>query len=246
VPLLSLPIVHARQETPRTRVIRLGLQGQSPAFEAGQYMLLGQHGLDERRPYSIALAPAEASRRGVLEFLLQVGADGSPGTHLPRLDVGVMIDAEGPEGNFTMPTGRLGSAVLLVAGGTGIAPLRAMLWQLLESSAPPRVGLVHSGRNPDELAYAGEFRALAQAGRIRLVETVTRDAPETWQGIRGRIGRAQLEAAMPGARPLCFVCGPDSLIEDVPRLLTHLGVPASQVFTEHWVDQAARELKTSD
>lgn len=243
MPLLSLPIVYARQETPRNRVIRLDLQHHSLPFEAGQYVLLGQHGLDERRPYSIACSPEQSARLGVLEFLVQVGDDGSPGTHLPRLEAGVLLDVEGPEGSFTLPTGRLGSNVLFVAGGTGIAPLRAMLWQLLDSGAPPRVGLVQSGRNPDELAYAGEFRQLADAGRIHLVETVTRDAPESWQGIRGRIGRAQLEAVLPDPRPLCFVCGPDSLVEDVPRLLTTLGVPASRIFTEHWVDQAAREVK---
>jgi ferredoxin-NADP reductase len=105
---------------------------------------------------------------------------------------------------------------------------------------------VQSGRSPSELAYANEFRALAARGHIHLVETVTREAPDSWQGIRGRIGRAQLEAAMTGPQPLCFVCGPDSLVEDVPRLLNQLGVPASRIYTEHWADQAARELKTAE
>lgn len=244
---LSLRIAESRQETPRNRVIRLDLDGRPFPFEAGQYALLGGSGLGERRPYSIACAPVQAVGLGALEFLIQVGDDGSPGPHLPRLGVGELIDVEGPEGTFTLPSGRLAPDVLFVAGGTGVAPVRSMLWQLLEAKgAPPRIGLVQSGRSPDELAYASEFRALAYAGRIHLVETVTREAPDSWQGIRGRIGRSQLEAAITGGRPLCFVCGPDSLIEDVPRLLNQLGVPTSQIYTEHWADQAARELKGSE
>ena len=57
------------------------------------------------------------------------------------------------------------------------------------------------------------------------------------------IGRAQIEAAMTGPQPLCYVCGPDSLVEDVPRLLAALGVPPSRIYTEHWADQAATELR---
>lgn len=245
MPLLSLPIVTARRETPRNLVIRLAL-GQRPfAYQAGQYVLLAQRGLGDRRPYSIACAPAEAARADALEFLIQVGEDGSPGPHLPQLAEGVVLDVEGPEGSFTLPTGRLGPDVLFVAGGTGIAPVRAMMHQVLEVP-DPAVGLVQSGRSPADLAYADEFRALAAAGRIHLVETVTREAPDSWQGIRGRIGRAELEAAMTGRQPLCFVCGPDSLVEDVPRLLNQLGVPASRIYTEHWADQAARELKATE
>lgn len=244
MPPTPLPIVAARTETPRNRIIRLGLARVPFRFDAGQYVLLGSHGLEDRRPYSIACSPAQAARLDALEFLIQVGQDGSPGPHLPSLAVGDLIDVEGPEGTFTLPGGRLDTDVLLVAGGTGIAPVRAMLWQLLEGGADGRVGLVLSGRSPEELAYADELRALAHAGRIRFVETVTRDAPDSWQGVRGRIGRAQLEAAMTAApQPLCYVCGPDSLVEEVPRLLVSLGVPPSHVYTEHWADQAARALR---
>jgi ferredoxin-NADP reductase len=240
---LSLPIVVSRYETPRNLVIRLDLGDTPFPFEAGQYVLLGQRGADDPRPYSIACAPAESRRLRALEFLIQVGETGSPGPHLPRLDAGERVEVEGPEGQFVLPTGRLGGDVLFVAGGTGIAPLRAMLWQLLATGEGARIGVVHSGRTPDDLPYADEFRRLADEGRIHLVETVTRDAPDSWQGIRGRIGRAQLEAAMTGPQPLCYVCGPDSLVEDVPRLLVTLGVPAARIYTEHWADLAARELR---
>lgn len=244
--LLSLPLVSAWQETPRARVIRLGLGRRPFTFDAGQYVLLGQRGLGERRPYSIASAPVHVARLNVLEFLIQVGPDGSPGPHLPRLEEGVWVDVEGPDGDFTLPSGRPAPHILLVAGGTGIAPLRAMLHELLETGTDSRIGLVQSGRNPEDLAFAAEFRALANAGRIQLVETVTREAPISWQGIRGRIDRAQLEAAITGPNPLCFICGPDSLVQDVPRLLSQIGVPPAHIYTEHWADQPVRDQGTID
>jgi ferredoxin-NADP reductase len=243
VPLQSLLIATARYETTRNRVIRLDLGDVPFHFDAGQYALLGQTGASEARPYSIACSPTESRRLRMLEFLIQVAGDGTPGAHLPRLEAGQRVDVEGPAGQFLLPTGRLGGDLLFVAGGTGIAPLRSMLWQLLEAGTGARIGLVQSGRTPEDLPYADEFRRLADEGRIHLVETVTREAPDSWQGIRGRIGRPEIEAAMTGPRPLCYVCGPDSLVEDVPRLLTALGVPPSRIYTEHWADQAAKELK---
>lgn len=243
MPLLSLPIVVARDETPRDRVIRLDLGDAVFPFDAGQYVLLGQAADAEARPYSIACSPAESQRLRVLEFLIQVGIDGTPGPHLPKLGVGERVDVEGPHGEFVLPRGRLTGDVLFVAGGTGIAPLRSMLWHLLATPTGVRVGLVQSGRTPQDLPYSEEFRRLASQGRIHLVETVTRDAPDWWQGVRGRIDRAQLEAAMTGVEPLCYVCGPDSLVEDVPRLIASLGVPAARIYTEHWPDQVSSDVR---
>ena len=242
MPPFWLPIDSARYETPRNRVIRLDLGDASFDFDAGQYVLLGQDGAADARPYSVACSPAESRRLHTLEFLIQVGDDGTPGPHLPRLEIGERVNVEGPEGQFLLPTGRLGGDILFVAGGTGIAPLRSMLWELLEAGTGARIGVVQSGRTPEDLPYADEFRGLANEGRIHLVETVTREAPDSWQGIRGRLGSAQIEAAMTGPQPLCYVCGPDSLVEDVPRLLAALGVPPSRIYTEHWADQAAREI----
>ena len=91
--------------------------------------------------------------------------------------------------------------------------------------------LVQSARTPGELSYTGELRAAAAAGRLDLVETVTRAEAEGWPGARGRIGLAHLAPLLP-AEARCYVCGPDSLVEDVPRLLASLG--ARHVRTERW------------
>jgi len=234
VPIFTCVVTAVIRETPRNRVVRLGLDGRALVFEAGQYVALGDHGQPERKPYSIACSPAQAARDGQLEFLIQVGEDESPGPHLPVLAAGRLVDVEGPSGSFGLPPGARPPAVALICGGTGIAPLRAMLWQILSDSPSTKVALLQSARTPDEFSYAEELRGLAGEGRIMLLETVTRDAPPSWRGNRGRADARMLAGWIDGPDTWCFVCGPDSLVEGIPRLLTSVGVHARNIRVEHW------------
>ena len=237
--ILQLPIVSVRRETPRNRLIRIDLQGHPFPFHAGQYALLGQHGQEQRKPYSIASAPTQAATMGFLEFLIQVDEGESPGSHLPRLETGRLLDVQGPAGSFFLPHPSP-QVLLLVGGGTGVAPLRSMVWQALSSPGGARVALLQSARTPDELSFSTEFRALAKTGRVKLLETVTRHAPVSWPGARGRINPGQLSTLLEGhCDAMCFVCGPASLVEDVPRQLQDLGVDPSRILTEQWAEPAS-------
>jgi ferredoxin-NADP reductase len=231
VPRVTLTVAVVHVETPLNRIVRLALQGANFPYRAGQHVLLGDHGQPDRRPYSIAGAPVHAARHGVLEFLIQVIEGESPGPHLQHLQRGVVVDVEGPAGDFVLPE-TAADRYLFVGGGTGIAPLRAMAWQVIETQPRARVSLVQSARTPEELSYTAELRAAAAAGRLELLETVTRtEAGGDWAGARGRLDIERLSALFsPDA--LCFVCGPDSLVEDVPLLLASLG--AKEIRTEHW------------
>jgi NAD(P)H-flavin reductase len=235
------PITGVTVETPRNRIVRVRCPDGIPRFQAGQYMSLGDHGSAVRKPYSIASSPSEASRTGELGFLIQVVSDESPGEHLSRLEAGRLLDVEGPAGSFVLPDDLHPRAAAFIGGGTGIAPLRAMLWELLERDRGARLAVLQSARTPDELCYGAELRELAAAGRIILTETVTRDAPASWRGRRGRVTTAELEELVDGPDTWCFVCGPESLVEGVPRLLVQVGIPGSQISTEQWADAALAE-----
>ncbi len=231
MPLITLTVADVRVETPRNRIVRLALDGHDFPYRAGQHVLLGDHGQPDRRPYSLAGAPVHAARHRALEFLIQVIEDESPGPHLRHLQRGAAVDVEGPAGDFVLPDAEA-ARYLFVAGGTGIAPLRAMAWQVMETQPGARVSLVQSARKPEELSYTAELRAAAEAGRLELLETVTRtEEGGGWTGARGRLDAERL-AALFSPEALCFVCGPDSLVEDVPRLLASLG--AREIRTEHW------------
>ena len=158
----------------------------------------------------------------------------SPGPHLPSVDAGAAVEIEGPIGTFKFPDRVDQPAVLFVAGGTGIAPLRAMLHEALGVELPPRVSVLYSARTATEFAFDDELTELARLGRIRYWKTATRETQPTWQGGQGRISRAQLEAFVDGPDTLCFICGPEALVHEVPRMLDELGIPTAQIRVEEW------------
>jgi ring-1,2-phenylacetyl-CoA epoxidase subunit PaaE len=230
--VITLAIRDVRAATPRARAVRLDLGAHAFSYLAGQALLVAPHGDPVRRPYSIAASPEEAKRLGCLELLVGVDAGGTAGSHL-RLEPGARVDVEGPLGSFTFPAHPAERRFVFIAGGTGIAPLRAMLHHAL---AIPHdgVGVFYSARTPDDFAYEDELRALADAGRIELRQTVTRTVGDDWRGARGRIDRAELQQLVHDPATLCFVCGPPSLVEEMPKLLVELGIPRDRIKIEEW------------
>jgi ferredoxin-NADP reductase len=231
--LITLPIRDVVPATARARILRLDLNGHAFTYAAGQAVLVGA-APERRRPYSIASAPEEAAQLGYLELLVGVDAEGSAGPHLP-LEPGTPIDVEGPLGSFTFPPDPVEKQFVFVAGGTGIAPLRAMLRHaLLPASHARYVGLLYSARTPDDFAYADEFRSLAEAGAIDFRQTVTRETARNWSGARGRIDREALAGLVRDPQTLCFVCGPAAMVDEVPKLLQEIGVAREKILIEEW------------
>jgi len=230
---LTLRIRDVSPATPRARLVRIDLEGHPFEFAAGQAVFVGNHGGDLRRPYSIASAPEDAVRDRAIELLVGVRDTGEPGDHL-TLTPGAEVDVEGPVGSFTCPSSIAEPNVVFVAGGTGIAPLRAMLRHAIAMRPAPRIGLLYSARTPEEFAFADEFQALAAHGAIEFRQTITRETTLDWSGSRGRIDREALHPLVHGADTLCFVCGPRALVDDMPKLLLEMGIPPKNVRIEEW------------
>jgi NAD(P)H-flavin reductase len=230
--VLTLPIREIVAATPRARIVRIDLGRAAFSYAPGQAVLVATHGFEKRKPYSIAAAPEDARRDGYIELLVGVDADGGPGPHL-TLEADVAVDVEGPVGVFTLPDNPLERRFIFIAGGTGIAPLRAMLRHALPT--PNReFGLLYSARTPDEFAYEHEFKALAREGRLELRQTITRADGASWSGARGRISRADLQPLVHDPATLCFVCGPPALVDEIPRHLEELGVSRNRIKIEEW------------
>lgn len=231
---LILRVEGVSRATPGTRIVRVALDGQSLDFRAGQAVLLGSAGQELRFPYSVASAPEETARTGRLEFLMKVDGSGDPGPHLRGLTRGQRIELVGPFGSFVFPAKPVERRFLFIAGGTGIAPLRSMLQHALLSPVAGEFAVSYSARTPRDFAYGAELRRLAREGRIRLELTATREASPRWRGERGRVGQPRLAPLLTDPATLCFICGPPSMLVEVPPILTALGVASTRIRMETW------------
>ena len=187
-----------------------------------------------------------AAETQTLELLIALEADATLGPHLRADTPGSPIDLEGPLGTFLFPETTPSQRLLFVAGGTGIAPLRAMIDHVLRPLSPRlrrasgesahRLSLLYSARYGEEFAFIEELRGHETGGRLELHQTVTRDDGVEWAGKRGRIGRSHFESVVHDpADTLCFVCGPRAMVNESVSTLAGLGVPADAIRTEAWV-----------
>jgi NAD(P)H-flavin reductase len=243
VPTLTIPLLHVEPVTPRTRLVTLDLNGHVFDFRPGQAVMIGAAGTQPHRPYSIACSPERAFETQKLEMLIALEADGTLGPHLPDTTPGTLIEVEGPLGTFFFPVDLPKERLLFVAGGTGIAPLRAMIDHVLRHKsglpavalAEAGISLLYSARNSQEFAFNEELRGHEERGRLELHCTVTRD-DTSWAGGRGRIGRSHFERVLHDpANTMCFVCGPRTLVNESVTTLSALGVRADAIRTEEWV-----------
>ncbi len=218
--------------TPRTRIVRIALDSDPFPFTAGQAVIVGVHGTTVRRPYSIACSPRQAANANALELLVQIDDTDSADPHLEQLAPGTVVDVEGPLGSFGLPSTLSDEDILLVAGGTGIAPLRSILWDTIEHRPANRLSLIYSVRSTDEIAYEHELRQLAEQGRLDFRLTITREGPENWLGPRGRVDAALIGGIVRNLETCCVLCGPPAMIRDVTTLLIATGVPSRLILTE--------------
>jgi NAD(P)H-flavin reductase len=230
--VLTLPLAQVDAASVRQRLLTIDISGHAFEYLAGQAVRIAPHGGADRRPYSIACSPERAAEMRAIQLLIAMegGAE-----DLDWARRGALVDVDGPIGTFTFPASLDLPWVLFVAGGTGIAPVRAMLDHALRCHPSRNLSLLYSTRRSDEFAFVDELREHERRGKLELHQTVTRDESTSWGGRRGRIGRDHFEAVLhEPASTLCFVCGPPSLVSDSAATLQELGVPVGSIKTENW------------
>ena len=226
-----------RAETPEVSSFTLKLPSWR-AHRAGQHYdvrLTALDGYQAQRSYSIASPP---SRTGEVDLTIEKIADGevSPYFH-DTLQVGDRVEVRGPIGGYFVWEPALGGPLLLVAGGSGVVPLMAMLRERAAADAKPPAVLLHSSRTFEDVIYRDELATLADGDAgLRVIQTLTRSQPPGWTGYDRRIDRPMLAEAIAaaGASPLVYICGPTLLVEAAANGLVELGVPPAQVRTERF------------
>jgi ferredoxin-NADP reductase len=219
-------------ETARVRTIVLDVPDW-PGHRAGQHLdvrLTAEDGYRAEREYSIASAPGEP-----VAITVERLEDGEVSPYLTEeLRQGDGLELRGPIGGHFVWGPENGGPVLLVAGGSGVVPLRAMLRHRLRSGSDLPVRLLYSSRSLDDVIYREELDGASDG--VEVAYTLTREQPPGWTGHARRVDRALLEevAWPPEEDARAFVCGPTSFVETVADGLVELGYPPVRVKTERF------------
>jgi ferredoxin-NADP reductase len=228
-------VVEHVDETPRTKSLVLEVPDWK-GHRAGQHVdvrLTAEDGYQAERSYSIASGPEDERLVLTVERL----EDGEVSPYLVDvLQPGDELELRGPIGGYFVWEKSLGGPLLLIAGGSGIVPFRAMLRHRMATGSDVPLRLLYSSRALDDVIYRNELREAGSADGVDIELTLTRDAPSDWNGRRGRIDQAMLDqvAWAPAEQPLIYACGPTALVESVANTLVLAGHDQGRIRLERF------------
>ncbi|MFH0737605.1 MAG: FAD-binding oxidoreductase [Candidatus Micrarchaeota archaeon] len=208
------------------------VSGQIPPFKPGQFMFL--HFLDEsgasliKRPYSISSTPSAKH----IEFTIEV-VHGQFTGRLEKAKVGDILGVEGPLGHMVY---RDEPKAGFIAGGTGISPILSMLRHIAEKKMKGQFLLFYSVKTRERILHHAELQMLQKTNPgIKVVITLTREAPDGWVGECGRLNPAMIRKHAPSAKESdWWVCGPPDMIKSVKECLIGLGTDPKKLRLEGW------------
>ncbi|HMD92915.1 MAG TPA: ferredoxin reductase [Trebonia sp.] len=230
---LVATLAESRDETATARTLVFDVPGW-PGHLAGQHVdvkLTAEDGYSVQRSYSIASAPDGAR----LELTVQTIADGEVSPYLTEvLEPGDPLELRGPIGYWFVWRPESPAPVLLVAGGSGVVPLMAMIRARAAAGSKVPLRLIYSVRTPADAIYAPELSERAVASTLDVTYLYTRTAPPG--GRTGRISADVVAAAAwtPADKPEIFICGPTGFVEAAAALLVDAGHDPSVIKTERF------------
>ena len=223
------------EETHQAATLALDVPGW-PGHAAGQHVdlrLTAEDGYQAERSYSIASAPENERVQLTVERI----DDGEVSPYLTEeLRAGDELELRGPVGgHFTWRVDD-GGPLLLIAGGSGLVPLMAMLRHRAARSSELDARLLVSARSLDDVLYRDELETRAATDGFLLHRTLTREPPVGWTGFARRIDAEMLRTVgpVPTARPRIFVCGPTAFVERADDLLIELGHDPTTIRSERF------------
>ncbi|MEU2428273.1 MULTISPECIES: ferredoxin reductase [unclassified Streptomyces] len=222
---------HAESATATTLVLHVP---EWPGHLAGQHIdvrLTAEDGYRAHRSYSVASAP-DGER---VELTVQRVPGGEVSPYLvDELLTGDFVEIRGPVGGWFVWRPEQGEPVLLVAGGSGLAPLMSMIRTRDAAGSRVPFRLLYSVRDPEARLYATELRKGSPG--LDTAYVYTRTAPENWPRPPGRLTAEDLvrNGWPPDFAPACYVCGPTGFVERAAAALVLLGHPPERIRTERF------------
>lgn len=233
---LAATLVERRKETSNASTLVLNVPGW-PGHEAGQHVdvrLRAADGYEAARTYSIANAPSGER----VDITVEQMPDGEVSPYLVEtIATGAPLEVLGPIGGWFVWRPEQTEPIQLIAGGSGIVPIMAMIRTRKQSHSRAPFRLIYSVRAPETLICGTELGELALEENGPLVTyAYTRTAPANWNGTIGRIDDRLIaeNAIPPSEHPTCYICGPTSMVEAISTLLIQAGYNADRIKTERF------------
>src|SRR6266567_3994107 len=230
-------VVATHPETVRTKSLTLSVPKWAGHL-AGQHVdlrLTADDGYQAERSYSIASPPEDGQH---ITLTIERLDDGEVSPYLTdELRVGDKLELRGPIGGYFVWEARMGGPLLLVAGGSGIVPLMAMIRHRAAVGSTVATRLLYSSRSFEEVIYRDELDRLVKSSTmLEIAHTLTRVQPPGWTGYHRRIDTQMLRevAWPPDQRPLAFICGPTPFVETAASSLVTLGNEPARIKTERF------------
>jgi ferredoxin-NADP reductase len=217
-------VTQVKQETPRVKSFRISLPMWMPHLPGQHYdvRLTAPDGYRAQRSYSVASSPLD---EGEIELTIDRLEDGEVSPYFHDVVVeGDMVEVRGPFTSYFVWRGE--QPVLLLGGGSGVAPLMGMLRHRRRTMPDLPMRLVYSVRTAEDVIYADELGD-------DTVLTYTREPPSGWTGHTGHIDAGLIESAGL-ASGTAFACGSNGFVETATQLLLETGFTADRIRTERF------------
>jgi ferredoxin-NADP reductase len=230
-------VIALHDETATARTVTLEVSDW-PGHVAGQHVdvrLTAPDGYSAVRSYSIASAP---NSEGRFELTVERLPNGEVSPYLTQeVAIGDPLELRGPIGGWFVWRPQQTEPVQLIAGGSGLVPLMAMIRSRAAAGSTVPFRLLYSVREPGAVWYRDELQGLSDDdGSVAITYAYTRAAPKDSLRPPGRIDAALIaQAAWPAnLSPTCYVCGPTSFVESAAGLLLASGYDPDKIRTERF------------
>lgn len=217
-------IVRVKEETHDVKSFFLDMKLE---FVPGQYCLVSIPGREESKPFTFANTPEKSVQ-------LTVKRVGEFTTAMHELGEGREIVIEGPRGE-SLNFDESASKVVFLAGGSGITPFISALRYSIENSLSTNLTLIFSNRKKKDIIYEEELGQMDTNDNINVVNTLSHNHPDEWDGETGRIDEEMIQKHVSGIdEKLWYICGPPPMVEAMVEILKELGVSSEKIKWEDW------------
>ena len=225
-------IINIKVETHHVKTFVLKL-GNKLSFVPGQYCMVSMPGNEqfkkESRPFTFANAPDDE------DIELTVKRTGAFTEAMHNLKVADILLLKGPLGEKLNFNDSVKDDVVFLAGGSGITPFVSAIRFAVSRNLPNQITLLYSNKTVDDIIYKDELEELSKRENLTVINSLTKDIPQGWEGSRGRIDADMIlsHVNQPNEK-LWYVCGPPPMVEQLKKVIQELGVPDDKLRIEDW------------